>query len=298
MSIKNHLKPVAYWTLPPGIKNTILEIYQNIIIRKTDPYLTEIKSLAKKNSLFKNKHHGERCFILATGPSITEQDLSLLKGELCIAVSSFFMHKDIKKINPQYHVIPPNHPPFTFDKYYHYFKGFNNYYSDEMIYFFGYRPYKFSVLNFLKQYPEEKIKNIYFLNYCLSKQLNKINYKQSNIWDICKCPFGVRTVIYTAIQIAFYMGCKQIYLLGCDHDYLNNTSQITNRHFYKDEDTVSDVEHLKGVTQERWFQGYYHLWLEYRLMREYLNLNGCQIYNATKGGMLDVFPRVEFANIF
>jgi hypothetical protein len=85
-------------------------------------------------------------------------------------------------------------------------------------------------------------------------------------------------------------------LLGCDHnyqihnDYLLNLSGSSNKHFYKDEDGVDDFE--PRMSTEEFFLSYHIRWKQYRLMREYLESRGCYIYNATEGGILDVFPRV------
>ena len=37
---------------------------------------------------YKNIHHGERCFILATGPSLTVEDVSKLKNEYTFGMNS------------------------------------------------------------------------------------------------------------------------------------------------------------------------------------------------------------------
>ena len=41
------------------------------------------------------------------------------------------------------------------------------------------------------------------------------------------------------------------------------------------------------------------LWQSYRLIKEYLSKSksGIKIYNATKGGLLDVFERVEYESV-
>ena len=74
--------------------------------------------------------------------------------------------------------------------------------------------------------------------------------------------------------------------------------RITNHHFYEESQGISDVEHLRQFTSEKWFEEYYFRWKQYRLMKEYLNHKGVFIYNATRGGMLDVFPRVVYEDLF
>jgi len=289
------LRNSAYWLFPLGIQSFLKEVRS---ILHSICFPADMKALFARNKKFHDIHKGKRCFILATGPSINKQDLNPLKNEICIAVSAFWAHKNIKIINPLYHVEAPNHPPFGIEVLRSSFDGYQKNYSDETIYFFGHSQYEFSNLHYIKQNPQLKNDNFYFLNYCYSQPLDKRIYRNPKVWDICKPLFGARTVIYSAIQIAAYMGFKEIYLLGCDHDYLMDLARITDHHFYKDEESgISDEEHLKAFNTEWWFNQYYHRWREYRLMGEYLASRGCRIFNATDGGMLDVFPRVNFADV-
>ena len=298
MNLKSTLNSLSYWFLPPGVKNTLLSVYSKQVVFQD--YRVErdiISRLCKNNSKFKDIHNGERCFILATGPSIKTQNLHPLKNELCISVSQFYLHKDIEIISPKYHVLAPPHPPFDFNDVIKIFDGLEKCYLDNVTYFLGYTPYNYSYYRFLETYSQYKNNNQYYINYSMSQSLEESNYSNKAIWQIDQSPFAIRTVIYSAIQIALYMGCKEIYLIGCDHDYLNDTSRVTNHHFYKEEDGISDAEHLSSFTTERWFQEYYFRWKQYRLIREYAQQKGCNIFNATEGGMLDVFPRVDLEEI-
>jgi Protein of unknown function DUF115 len=293
-NLKELSKKIAYWTLPPGVQE-LIRITRNGA-NNSSHSLAE-KLLLERNRELRDRHKGERCFILATGPSIREENLTGLKDELCIGVSQFFLHPDIQIINPKYHVLAPNHPPFNFNDLSKIFEGLSKSYSQNMNYFFSHTNYEYSIYNFLQKFPQYQNKNIYYINYANSQQLNEKNYQNESLWDISKSPFVLRTVIYTAIQVALYMGCQKIYLLGCDHDYLQDMNRVTNHHFYKEEDGISDVEHLSSFTTEKWFGEYYFRWQQYRLMREYAQTKGCKIFNATQGGMLDVFPRVQLKDI-
>lgn len=288
------MNSLAYWTIPPGFQN----ILKRLIAPKNIEPRSEMRGMAERNAIFKNKHAGERCFVLATGPSVKEQDLKILKGELCIGVSHFFLHKDIEIISPRYHVLAPYHAPFDFDDLKIVFEGFNKFYGDETTYFFGHRPYEYSIYDFLKKFPQYQKKNTFYLDYSFSQTLDETNFANEDFWDLTKKPFEIRSVIYCAMQIAFYMGCKEIYLIGCDHDYLNDIKRVTNHHFYREEDGTSDVKNLSAFTTEQWFKEYYTRWQNYRLIRDYAKQNGCQIFNATNGGMLDVFPRANLSDIF
>ena len=78
---------------------------------RTENYFSKIAPVLEKNRIFQNRHSGERCFILATGPSIDKQNLRLLKGETCLAVSSFYLHPDFEIICPRYYCYAPFHYP-------------------------------------------------------------------------------------------------------------------------------------------------------------------------------------------
>lgn len=293
MKIKNGLKKASRWLLPPKIE----ECFRNHL-RVTLPH--DLKRRLVNNKKFHNIHKGQRCFILATGPSINKQDLTGLQKEFCIAVGSFYLHKDVNVINPLYHVESPIHPPFGIDSVAKITDAYNKYYTNKTIFFMGHSPYKYAFYNALKSHSIfEKTLNINFLNYAGGIHLDENNYKDSKYWDITKTLFACRTVVYSAIQVAAYMGFKEIYLLGCDHDYLSNyLTGYKDHHFYKDEEGVSGVaDYLSAFTLEKWFEEYYYRWKQYRLMGDYLEAKGCKIYNATDGGMLDVFPRVRLTDI-
>ena len=177
------------------------------------------------------------------------------------------------------------------------FDGFDAHYDDGVRYIFGHRPYAYSVWDYLRQRPHRCPEHAYFVDYGRSEQLSDANHRRGDVWDLAGRPFEPRTVLYVAIQAAAYMGCSEIVLLGCDHDYLADMTRVTNHHFYREEDGVSDVEHLSAFTTERWFEEYYFRWRQYRLMRQALAARGVTIINATAGGMLDVFSRANLAEL-
>lgn len=294
MRWKQTAKRIAYWTIPPGFHEYIQSrLTQRLFRPVVSP---EVQAEFARNSKFLNIHQGQRCFILATGPSINKQDLKPLKNEICFAASLFFLHKDIKEINPQYHVRAPNHPPFDFEVPQKSFEGLSQAYSRQTTCFFGHNDYEYSFRNFVEQNPQFKNDNIYYLNYCHAQPLDETNYNNPAIWDICKSLFSPRTVIYCAIQIAVYMGFKEIYLLGCDHDYLANLTRRSSAHFYEDKEGIDDSQEWPST--EEHFLRYHFRWKQYRLMGEHLETKGVHIYNATEGGLLDVFPRVNYESLF
>jgi hypothetical protein len=231
---------------------------------------------------------------LGTGPSISKQNLTPLVNEICIGMSFFYFHPQIKNIKPKYHYDAPNHPPFDFEIVKKHFEAFKQFYTNDTMFFLGHSPYKYSYLNFLKQNPHVYKKNIFHIDYSRSQLLNEINYCNPKLWDLTKFPFLARNNLYGAIQVAAYMGFNRIYLLGCDHDYLRDLSKVNN--FY-DPSLTNHTEHNKEFDTEWWFLQYHLRWKDFRLINEYLKKAGCKIFNATDGGMLDVFPRVRLTDV-
>lgn len=222
----------------------------------------------------------------------------MLSGELCIAVSHFFLHPYLDVIRPRYHVVAPYHPPFGRAAVKKLLRGLRERYGKHKVDFFlGYTPYEHSIYNVMRAQPEYVLPNVHYVNYTASAQLSSANALCARIWDIAGNPFAPRTVLYSAIQLAVYLGAKEIYLIGCDHDYLRDIKRVTDHHFYAEEEGVSDAEHLQPFTLEKWFREYSLRWKQYRLMRDYVQRRGAAMYDATKGGMLDVFPKVSLSEI-
>lgn len=283
--IKNWLIPNGYFKLYNNIKK----------ILKKDRFN---KKLFQSNLKYKDLHKGERCFILASGPSIKNQNLTSIYGETCIAVSHFHLHKDILKINPKYHILAPSHHPFTFEDIKKFFEDFKTSYPKrEVEIFLSLIPYDYNYISFLEQNPCFNDFNYNYINYSDSQPITQENHLEKRIWDISLSPFSIRTVLYSAIQLAVFMGFKDIYIVGADHDYLNDTKRLTNHHFYAENKGLDDSKHLSSFNTERWFEEYYFRWKEYRFMNLFCKSNNINIYNATEGGLLDIFERKKISTI-
>jgi hypothetical protein len=203
----------------------------------------------------------------------------------------FHLHDQIQIIRPDYHVLAPSHPPFRFDDLDILFSSLSKAYEDRNTpIFLGHSDYDYSYREYLKNHPHFQNLNTHYM--AMSQEsLSAANCRRSDLWNLEQPLFRPRTVLYMAIQLAAYLGIKEIVLLGCDHDYLHDITRVTDHHFYAEEKGISDKEHLSQFSSERWFFEYAYRWQQYRLMREVLEERGCRIINATEGGMLDVYPR-------
>ena len=85
------------------------------------------------------------------------------------------------------------------------------------------------------------------------------------------------------IQMAVYMGFKEIYLLGCDCNYEDDPKK---RYF---------VSH--GVLDPTYKEAKNRMCASYSVAKKYAEKHGIKIYNATRGGMLETFERVNLDQI-
>ena len=92
------------------------------------------------------------------------------------------------------------------------------------------------------------------------------------------------TIVYTCIQLAVYMGFREIYLLGVDFTGAGEHGSKYN-HFYSEKEltSVSYTDQVKAA---------------YEKARKYADEHGIKIYNATRGGNLEIFERVNFDDLF
>lgn len=240
-----------------------------------------------KNLRLKDLHAGRRCFIIGNGPSTKTQDLHLLRDEVSIAVNSFYYHSDAKIINPNYWVIAD---PIYWEKPDVVAKDFNlaaeKSVSPELFMASG-------GFDFFSKFNVGPLINLHFFHYDGSKDIN-------NIIDFTQGipPYG-QNVVAVALMLAFYLGCSPIYFIGCDHDFMKVKKEeyenYYTQHFYY------EPKHGKMIDWLTWEQ---YSWAMERMIYEYGQLNayaslwGFQVFNATKGGYLDFFPRVEFESLF
>jgi hypothetical protein len=124
--------------------------------------------------------------------------------------------------------------------------------------------------------------------------------------DLTKKIPPYQNVINVALYTAMYLGFSEMYLIGCDMTgvitvYDEKEDVSYGGHFYE-EDNPEEIEYMKKAHSERsnesMLKAYGFVFELFRLTREYAKENGKKIFNAGRGGALDVFPRVKFEELF
>ena len=254
----------------------------------------EKRNILRENKNFKDRYKGKRCFVVGNGPSLNQQDLSLLENEYVFTVNELMRHKEFGKLKSNFHVLAD---PFYYKKGYEekIQKMMSIIEKEENI------PEVFFPVQGKEIIEELKFQNIkfhYFLVGCnmYEPYKKKFNYAKS-------VP-GFYTVVQYAITLAIYMGFSEIYLLGCDMTgYRKMEDKVLGKgeenHCYK----VSEEERKKlykdeNVSCEAFFSGYAQMFKDYRRLLEYTKREGIRLVNVTEGGMLDSLPREKFESLF
>ena len=220
---------------------------------------------------FHNIHKGKRAFILGNGPSLSLSDIEKLhkNHELCFGLNKIHKIYECTEWRPNYICMTDT-------------RVINACKSE---------------LDMLTADSTVFIADRIFCSNKVQYVHLKSEYYEPNLPgfsdDITKGVFWGYSVTYDfALQIAAYMGFKEIYLLGMDH---NNIGAITDprNHFIPDYFNKEDSKTYEGVTTN-----FKAIEIAYQKAELYSQKHGFRIYNATRGGKLEVFERVDFDLLF
>lgn len=271
------------------------------VLKKIKEKRTSLKYLPilKKNIDLKDSQKGKRCFIIGNGPSIKDQDLLKLNGEQTFVVNTFWNHPQFKEINPKYYIITDT-DVFPKEK--------SNYWSEELLskkhIIEESREIKM-LLNVLGKETIEK-NNIYPQNKKYYIMLDGY-FKEDGRFNIQidKTIPQTKNVVITCLIAAAYMGFEEIYLLGCEHDFLAHPNLYSWKHFYEEGKInihdKKDQEYFKLAkpSYEAQIDQVKTLFRNYRLLKTKLSIENpkIRIFNATPNSFLDVFPMINFEEI-
>lgn len=231
----------------------------------------------------KDKYKGKRCFIIGNGPSLKAQDLELLKDEVTFAGNKIYLLFNKTSWRPTFYCILD---------YYYIAAEYEKAREVE------------AEIRFL---PREKAmaagviedRFVYYnrqTNHLRANELQATNscgdLKFSD--DIIDVVYGGDTVTYDMLQIATYMGFKEIYLLGMDHTYNTNFKSMEDskerhgNHFCDEyEEELDKMPNYQNATLDL-------ATMAYKVAAKHLENKDTTIYNATRGGKLEIFERVNF----
>lgn len=224
---------------------------------------------------FKDKHKGERCFIVGAGPSLTLEDVNLLKDEVTFSMNSCVKLFDQTDWRPTYYVISDGNVFKTLQEEINTADLRTAFYADTPSFF----KYK-RVEGFRKD-------GIPFKENCINDiKLNAVKRKEFDFKYSLNPRYGFYsgwTVVYEIIQFAAYMGFREVYLLGIDCDYTSEQMHSKCLDYkYKNKPSLMRGNNMLYALGEA------------KKIEEACSM---EIYNATRGGKLECFRRVDLEQV-
>ena len=225
----------------------------------------------------KDKYEGRRCFVMGNGPSLLKCDLNRLAGEVTIVSNAHYLIWDKLAYIPTILTIEDRlvaeDRAATVKELSSILKVF---------------PYD------LKQYLGEASESKLYVDFerqhspfpQFSSRLDRLAY-----WG--------GTVSFLNLQLAAYLGCKQIIMIGFDHNYQVPKDQIVNHVIQSQEADVNHIHPDYFGPGYRWHDpNVARMEIGYECAKRELERRGVEVLNATVGGHLEVFRRVPYESLF
>ena len=230
---------------------------------------------------FKDKYKGKRCFIVGLGPSLMTKDLDLLANnhEYTFSMNRCYRLFDKTNWRPDFYVVSDakactsetmaainimleNHTTVVYSK-----SEISNM-PDEALYF-----------------------KVDFSDFVL-RNSRKLKYREKGhdclmSTDAYEYVYAGSSCAHTIIQLAYYMGFSDVYLLGIDcgtssdkKSYCEGLGAVQNNAYIKGEGQlmIKDFQSLKNDIEQKQLD--FH------------------VYNCTRGGALEVFSRKKLEELF
>ena len=223
----------------------------------------------------RDMHKGERIWVIGNGPSIADTDLSLLRDSVTIGTNCIFLNREAMGFDVSHYLVED------------YLVAEDR--VDDIV----------AIAGSMKWFGN-------YLRYCLPEMPNanwvnvSVSYHDTPDWpyfsrDFSRIAYVGGTVTYLCIQLAAFLGAAEVVVVGLDHSYVTDEEELPetgntitstrtdHNHFHPDYFGVGKRWHIPRVDRmER----------AYVRAREVFEEDGRRLLNATKGGQLEVFPRV------
>ena len=218
----------------------------------------------------KNSARGKRAFVIGNGPSLTMPDLELLKDEVTIASNKIFLAFNEVSWRPSYYTAAD---PILWDKI-----------KDEVSNHFD----TIHIPTYLDRENNGKIR------YWLAAHMGLFERFSG---DMSKKAYSGQTITYENIQLAVHLGCNPIYIIGCDHYYAGESNVSAGVAIEQSEDQNHFIKNYRQPGEIVLPAPIREMEIAYRAAREYCDANNIKIYNATRGGYLEIFERADLDEI-
>ena len=266
--------------------NDIIEVWDSVLFSVYNVFVSfhylfnrKCKKIIKHNKTLKDKHKGERCFIVMNGPSIKQHDLSLIKNEVVFVSNYFFRSSLVDIVKPNYYVWLDSNiadtPQVCEDV-------FNDITS---------------------KCPDADL----LLNYKLHSHLLKESSRQHffyvkhmpNLFNVKGNLSGISSnftsVVFFAIMSAIYMGFKDIYILGLDFEpggfvHFEDLGEGTECEKPSSKVIKSEVCGLHWQYSRAQYESFW--------IASYAKKRNCNLYNLNENSHIRAFDFAQYQSLF
>jgi hypothetical protein len=254
-------------------------------------YLDEsYRKMSDRMKNLKGAYAGKRCFIMGNGPSLNKMDLNLFQNEYVWGSNRCYLLFDRINWRPSFftavdtRVVPDNAGEIN-----RLVKKL-----PETLFFFP--------SQYWHNHTIHSSRNLFWFKE-IPKKENLIPQDHFSL-DPSTCVYTVQTVTITALQLAVYLGFNPIYLIGCDTSYTIPPNAIfengkTDLLVSKENNDPNHFSSDYFGTGKKWHDPHVDRMIShYQDSLELCNSVNVSVYNATVGGQLEVFPRVNYLELF
>lgn len=271
------IKQLARTTLPPTLFQS-LQTGRDLLHRGLSlpgllfhPWRQESK---RRLAEYQDRFQGERCFVIGNGPSLLRTDVSLLQNEYTFGMNRVYLAFEEWGFQTNFLVSVNN---LVIEQ------SWEDFQRLDLPKFFAWRSRK---LIYPNGNPDQ-------YTHFLDTTYTRPTFAErlvSRFWE------GA-TVTNICLQLAFGMGFQTVYLIGVDHNFeTKGTANQTVVSVGDDPNHFSPIYFGKGF---RWqLPDLQTSEKAYRLANRIYQADGRQILDATVGGKLDVFPKIDYQSIF
>jgi hypothetical protein len=263
MSLVNLLRPLGDAVLGPKNCRAVARW-----IEKQDwRYRASVERLKR----FHNIHTGQRCFIIGNGPSLRRTDLTLLKNEITFGLNRIYLNFDAMGFATPYHVC-----------------------VNELV--------VEQCAREIEELPMPRFIGWHCRDLVQFDHDTTFLYTRGGLrsWfytDLTEGCWEGNTVTFVAMQLAYWMGFDEVILIGVDHSY-----QYSGKPHAAVVSGGEDPNHFDPNYFGKGFK--WHLpdlagsEMSYRLGRFMFEQAGRRVLDATVGGKLQVFDKVDYTSLF
>lgn len=257
-------------------------VYNSIQARYVQPYIQrhfEGTKWGKQIAAYQGRYTGRRCFLIGNGPSLRAEDLEALhqNGEITFAFNRIYNIFDQTRWRPTFYISQDEKMLQGCADVVNALELAVKFIPIQLRWYYGIDIADACYFNMISQQYDDP-ENFYFSD------------------DAAHRLYNASTCMYTAAQMAVYMGFSEIYLIGVDHHFRVSQNQKG--------EIVVDVT-AKDYFTEKYNEDKKNLYIPNteKSTLTYLAMNRCckerkvQVYNATRGGKLEVFPRIDFDDL-